>query len=73
MRKPWNRGGETQEGPGEPVRESRAPEAPRAVHPEFDIVLLPDGTAIFSWNSANIQEMADHLGTPEFKTSRWCG
>jgi hypothetical protein len=75
MRNQWNRGRKRQESPEERVRISRGcgREASRVVQPEFDIVLLPNGAAIFSWNSADIQEMAGLLGSPEFETSRWCG
>jgi len=41
--------------------------------PELDIVLFPDGTATFSWNTPDIQEMAESLGSPEFVPPRWCG
>ena len=40
---------------------------------EFEVVLLPDGNAVFSWNSPEIQEMAGALGLTEFETPRWCG
>lgn len=41
--------------------------------PEFEVVLLPDGNAVFSWNTPDIQEMACALGRPEFDPPRWCG
>jgi hypothetical protein len=58
----------------DPPRNRRRPAeacvgAPRMV----DVVLFPDGSVIFSWNSQEIQEMADSLGIVEFETPRWCG
>jgi hypothetical protein len=40
---------------------------------EFDVFLQPDGTAIFSWNTQDIQDLAQALGCPDFDTPRWCG
>ena len=44
-----------------------------ASHEEFDVLLLPEGTAIFSWNTSDIQDLARLLGVPEFDPPRWCG
>jgi len=41
--------------------------------PEIEVVLLPGGDAVFSWNTPEIQEMAVALGLPEFDRPRWCG
>jgi len=41
--------------------------------PEFEVVVLPGGAAIFSWSTADLQEIALALGRPEFEPPRWCG
>ena len=41
--------------------------------PEFDVCLGLDGRAVFSWNTDDIQEIAGHIGKPEFRIPRWCG
>lgn len=51
---------------GPPPREDPEP-------PSFEIVLLPGGNAIFSWNTPDIQGMAESLGVAEFEPPRWCG
>ena len=65
--------GKTAGGPraGRTGRDRSLPENP--VQPSFEVLLLPDGTVTFSWNSPDIQGMAESLGSPEFETPRWCG
>jgi hypothetical protein len=40
---------------------------------EFEVLLCPEGVAIFSWNTPDIQELARLLGSPQFDEPRWCG
>lgn len=40
---------------------------------EIEVLLLEEGSAIFSWNTPDIDELAGLLGVLEFETSRWCG
>ena len=40
---------------------------------EFYVLLSPDGTAVFSWNTPDIQRIARRLGIAEFDPPTWCG
>ena len=40
---------------------------------EIDVLLCSGGEVLFSWNTGEIQEMANLLGRPEFDPARWCG
>ena len=40
---------------------------------EWDVLLTPEGTVIFSWNTPDIQRFAKCVGDPEFEPPRWCG
>jgi len=48
-------------GPGQPPAE------------EIEVLLLEEGSVIFSWNTPDIQALAGLLGELEFETSPWCG
>jgi len=74
MAEPGDRRRQTQrENPDPPGNRRRSAQGRGGVPRMLDIVLFPDGSVIFSWNSHDIQEMADSLGIVEFETPRWCG
>jgi hypothetical protein len=58
---------------GDPHEAGGDPRFGKAPAEEFEALLSPDGTVIFSWNTPEIQRLAGLLGTPEFDPPRWCG
>jgi hypothetical protein len=69
LREP-DRAGSKNGDPHDAGGDPRCGEAPAG---EFEALLSPDGTVIFSWNTAGIQMLARALGIPEFDPPRWCG